>query len=294
MSNVKFAKGTKTKCQAANVPGTLYFTTDTKEVLLDGNSYGGGVEQGNFNGSAKISGKITLDLSSGDNVEIAMPAATTTASGLMSASDKNDVGEMQKVLYEQFAKVTLSASSTIIEKGVFTPVSISGNFKFNNEPALAEMQLTSGSNTLKTESNVNKLSYMDNLSDSRSYTITAQKAYGAGNTVTKTATVNVNAYYPKFVGGNVKSTLDEADVIALTKQGINGNTSGTYNVTSTDNQYFWICVPSTFANVAKVTLGGFAVPMAAAQNVTVTGKGTYKCYRSANPLSAGTRSFVVA
>ena len=57
-----------------------------------------------------------------------------------------------------------------------------------------------------------------------------------------------------------------------------------------------VSVCGSFNNISSLanTLGGFAVPMEAYIERAVTGKGLYKCYRTSNPLSAGTRSFVIS
>lgn len=181
------------------------------------------------------------------------------------------------------ASISLSASKTAIEKGVPTNVSINHSAKFDGK-------------------NLTYTLMVDNAALASSYSVsdtkTFQCVFKINNADPKLVTdiarsVTVSAYYPKYYGGSAKTALTSDDVLALTKQNISGGAGGTANITSAAEQYVWFCIPS-YMNISKVTLGGFAVPLEAAATVAVAGKGNYKCYRTTNPLSAGTRSFVIS
>lgn len=213
------------------------------------------------------------------SVQTSSSQAVNTEKEAREAADDSII-DMIFGIHGQF---TCSCNPATIEKGVPTNVNVNTGVTFNGKSLIHSV-------TVDGEPKANPYSVNDTKSFSVVFTINNADPKIA-TTVTKTATVN--AYYPKYIGGSVNTELTDADVISLTKQSINGSAAGTYNVTSSDNQYIWFCVPSTM-NITKVTLGGFAVPMQAVTTVAVTGKGNYKCYRTTNPLSAGTRSFVVS
>lgn len=76
---------------------------------------------------------------------------------------------------------------------------------------------------------------------------------------------------------------------------------GSMTITTQNNQYIWIIVPSTL-NINKVTSSGFDVPMASPQTFTISDgtegstyyNGTYKAYRSQNALAASTWNLTVS
>lgn len=294
MSKVSFKTGTKAKCTENPVEGAIYFATDTQEIILNGTSYGDSVESSKFT-SGVDSGKITLTTTADRSLDLPLPGATGTTAGLMSAKDKKDVGEMKEVLYTQFATVTCTSPTSVIEKGVNTSVTITWDFKFNGVSAVPDtMMLKNGSTVLVNDKTVK--TYTESIDSTTTYTATAEKKYGTTSTdkVTKSASKTISAYYPKYFGSSAKTTITSADITGMSKQTISSTAAGTYSVNvANDGEYVWWCVPSPMS-INKITLGGFAVPFQPAATVEVTNKGNYKCYRSTNPLSAGTRSFVIS
>lgn len=228
-----------------------------------------------------------VQIALGEITNTILTAATAEKAGLMTAEDRVNFEELCLLTYGSNTTLTMGGSTTSIEKGIENTVTVSWDVKFNGTTVTpTSVSVTKGSTSVST-STTNK-SITDKISDTTTYNTSI--VYRG---VTKTASRTYNAYYPKFYGGSAKTALVEADVTALTKQAITSSAAGTYSVTSTDNQYVWFCVPSSM-NIAKVTLGGFEVPLEEPTTVAITGKGNYKCYRSSNPLSAGTRSFVIA
>lgn len=63
-------------------------------------------------------------------------------------------------------------------------------------------------------------------------------------------------------------------------------------VTTKDNEYIWLVVPS-YLSISSVKSAGFDVSMAAVQTIS-TAKGSYKAYRTLNPLTAATWNLVIA
>ena len=200
--------------------------------------------------------------------------------------------EVWEVLYTQFTQISgFSVSPTIIEKGVDADITIRGNNLFNSKPLVPETLSVKRGTTVINSTPIASLNIKDTLNtedDRTTYTLSI-----TSKDVTKTATANVNAYYPMYFGHSAKAALTGEDVLGLTKQAIKSSPNGTYNMTGiAEGEYVWLCVPSNFS-ITKVTSSGFGVPMAAAATVTVEGKGSYKCYRTEGALKAGNFNFVI-
>lgn len=200
--------------------------------------------------------------------------------------------EVWEVLYTQFTQISgFSVSPTIIEKGVDADITIRGNNLFNSKPLVPETLSVKRGITVINSTPIASLNIKDTLNtedNSTTYTLSI-----TSKGVTKTATANVNAYYPMYFGHSAKAALTGEDVLGLTKQAIKSSPNGTYNMTGiAEGEYVWLCVPSNFS-ITKVTSSGFGVPMAAAATVTVEGKGSYKCYRTEGALKAGNFNFVI-
>jgi hypothetical protein len=200
--------------------------------------------------------------------------------------------EVWEVLYTQFTQISgFSVSPTIIEKGVDADITIRGNNLFNSKPLVPETLSVKRGTTVINSTPIASLNIKDTLNtedDRTTYTLSI-----TSKGVTKTATANVNAYYPMYFGHSAKAALTGKDVLGLTKQAIKSSPNGTYNMTGiAEGEYVWLCVPSNFS-ITKVTSSGFGVPMAAAATVTVEGKGSYKCYRTEGALKTGNFNFVI-
>lgn len=63
-------------------------------------------------------------------------------------------------------------------------------------------------------------------------------------------------------------------------------------VTTKDNDYIWLVVPS-YLSITRVTSAGFDVTLASPQTIT-NSLGTFKAYRTANPLTAATWKLVIS
>ena len=200
--------------------------------------------------------------------------------------------EVWEVLYTQFTQISgFSVSPTIIEKGVDADITIRGNNLFNSKPLVPETLSVKRGTTVINSTPIASLNIKDTLNTENDRTTYTLSITSKG--VTKTATANVNAYYPMYFGHSAKAALTGEDVLGLTKQAIKSSPNGTYNMTGiAEGEYVWLCVPSNFS-ITKVTSSGFGVPMAAAATVTVEGKGSYKCYRTEGALKAGNFNFVI-
>lgn len=228
-----------------------------------------------------------IEIALGEITNTVLTAATSEKAGLMTAEDRVNFDELCLLTYGNNTTLTMSGSTTSIEKGIENTVTVTWDVKFNGTSVTpSSVDIKKGNTSVSTSTTTKSIT--DKITDTTTYNTSI--VYRG---VTKTASRTYNAYYPKFYGGSTKTTLVEADILALTKQAITASAAGTYNITSADNQYVWFCIPSNM-NITKITLGGFGVPLETPITVAITNKGNYKCYRSSNPLSAGTRSFVIA
>lgn len=222
--------------------------------------------------------------------------STTAFAGDRGKKLEEDVNEQQEtldsvmgIMNKQYYAVSISSNPnvSVIEKGVAQLLQISWNSTFDGQPTTSTFVVKQGNEIINVPSGAS--SFNTEINDTTTFSVA-----GTRNGVTKTASKTINAYYPKYYGGlNTSYISTPATILTFDKQAISSNPYGTYTITSKDNEYIWFCIPSDMT-INKVTLGGFNVPLATPTVVSVPNKGNYKCYRTSNPLSAGTRQFVIS
>lgn len=97
--------------------------------------------------------------------------------------------------------------------------------------------------------------------------------------------------YLCYHGGNPAATMNAEILNTLNKVSATG-VSFNPKVTTKDNDYIWLVVPS-YLSIARVTSAGFDVPLSAPQDIT-NSLGTFKAYRTANPLTQATWNLVIS
>lgn len=97
--------------------------------------------------------------------------------------------------------------------------------------------------------------------------------------------------YLCYFGGNPAATITAEILNTLNKVSSTG-VSFNPSVTTKDNDYIWLVVPS-YLSITRVTSAGFDVTLAAPQTITNT-LGSFKAYRTANPLTAATWNLVIS
>ena len=97
--------------------------------------------------------------------------------------------------------------------------------------------------------------------------------------------------YLCYFGGNPAATMTAEILNTLNKV---SSTGVSYNpsITTKDNDYIWLVVPS-YLSITRVTSAGFDVTLAAPQTIT-NNLGSFKAYRTANPLTAATWNLVIS
>ena len=97
--------------------------------------------------------------------------------------------------------------------------------------------------------------------------------------------------YLCYFGGNSADTMTAEILNTLNKVSASG-VSFNPKVTTKDNDYIWLVVPS-YLSITRVTSAGFDVTLAAPQTIT-NNLGTFKAYKTANPLTAATWNLVIS
>lgn len=97
--------------------------------------------------------------------------------------------------------------------------------------------------------------------------------------------------YLCYYGGNAESTMTAEILNTLSRISTTG-VSFNPMVTTKDNDYIWLVVPS-YLSISRVTSAGFDVTLAAPQTIT-NNLGSFKAYRTANPLTAATWNLVIS
>ena len=97
--------------------------------------------------------------------------------------------------------------------------------------------------------------------------------------------------YLCYFGGNSAATMTAEILNTLNKVSA---TAVSFNptITTKDNDYIWLVVPS-YLSITRVTSAGFDVTLATPQTIT-NNLGSFKAYRTANPLTAATWSLVIS
>lgn len=97
--------------------------------------------------------------------------------------------------------------------------------------------------------------------------------------------------YLCYFGGNPADTMTAEILNTLNKVSATG-VSFNPKVTTKDNDYIWLVVPS-YLSISRVTSAGFDVILAAPQTIT-NSLGSFKAYRTANPLTPATWNLVIS
>lgn len=97
--------------------------------------------------------------------------------------------------------------------------------------------------------------------------------------------------YLCYFGGNPAATMTAEILNTLNKVSTTG-VSFNPKVTTKDNDYIWLVVPS-YLSISHATSAGFDVTLAAPQTIT-NNLGSFKACRTANPLTAATWNLVIS
>lgn len=97
--------------------------------------------------------------------------------------------------------------------------------------------------------------------------------------------------YLCYFGGNPAATMTAEILNTLNKVSATG-VSFNPSITTKDNDYIWLVVPN-YLSITRVTSAGFDVPLSASQAIN-NNLGSFKAYRTINPLTANTWNLVIS
>lgn len=98
-------------------------------------------------------------------------------------------------------------------------------------------------------------------------------------------------HYLCYFGGNPADTITAEILNTLSKVSSTG-VSFNPKVTTKDNDYIWLVVPS-YLSISRVTSAGFDVILTAPQTIT-NSLGSFKAYRTVNPLTPAIWNLVIS
>ena len=107
----------------------------------------------------------------------------------------------------------------------------------------------------------------------------------------RTGKITTQTRYLCYHGGNSAATMNAEILNTLNKVSATG-VSFNPKVATKDNDYIWLVVPS-YLSISRVTSAGFDVTLATPQTIT-NNLGSFKAYRTANPLTASTWNLVIS
>ena len=97
--------------------------------------------------------------------------------------------------------------------------------------------------------------------------------------------------YICYFGGNSAATMTAEIINTFNKVSATG-VSFNPKITTKDNDYIWLVVPS-YLSISRVTSAGFDVTLADPQTIT-NNLGSFKAYRTANPLTPATWNLAIS
>lgn len=97
--------------------------------------------------------------------------------------------------------------------------------------------------------------------------------------------------YLCYYGGN-SAEIMTAEILNVLAKASTPNVSFNPKITTNDNDYIWLVVPS-YLSINRVTSAGFDVTLSTPQTIT-NSLGTFKAYRTINPLTTNTWNLVIS
>lgn len=240
---------------------------------------------------ATVNGESLL---SGRDITVSVEGVEADLSELEAKIDSNT-----ELIVSLHATASLTASPTVIEKGVSTSVTFTGTGLFNGSTdSLYNLVLTDSGNNIITSSTSSTVTYTASLSDSTTYYLDAY--FDSDMTISVQASRTVNAYYPIYLLTSSSSSITSGTTITSsgTKQSIKSSAAGSYSVTTSSGDYVWLFVPSGVTVPTSATISGFDCPLADSTTISSVSVNSatvsYTALRTEAAMSADTFTIVYA
>lgn len=121
MTQVTFLRGLKKFYSSERYPGAIYFSTDTKEIIVDGVEYGLDLNNPDLDLITLVEfitpDTIKFRATNGNETIITLPPATSKSNGLMSSADKEAFDKIPEV-YATKEEVSQALVGVYLFKGV--------------------------------------------------------------------------------------------------------------------------------------------------------------------------------
>ena len=201
-----------------------------------------------------------------------------------------DTFEQQIAALADEVKVTLTASPSVVYKGVQTNIALTGTMS-NGTPdsESGSMQLLDGATVLESGTSTPITHTVSLTADSNTKTYTVK---GVCKELTKKSTASVSARYPIYFGFGDSAAGVAADAEAQSptnsqKYSPTTTAAHTYQRTNAANgKSFFILVPSDIAGLSSFVMNGAPFVMLSQSTATI-GTVEYKVYQSANAYNTG-------
>lgn len=230
------------------------------DIIIEGGGGGGGGI------------KIVQSLGNDPNSVMSQKAVTDNHNELQKQIDELVAGK---------AVLSLTASPSVIHKGVSTTVEVTAKITDVTADMTISKKNSSGENDIAQQSKVETLTASDAVTETTEYTVEAiykSKILYAFKTVT--------AVYPIYVGSGTSYTDVAVDVH---KQTPRISPSGSYSFNAEEGDYIFIIIPATMnmrLDAVILTDSGFGVPFENALSQRINGI-SYKVYQSSNTYKQG-------
>lgn len=208
MAYIKFYRGASTNYDTTTHANCVYFCTDTKELKLDGNSYG--ISDANLSlllASAKsvsVAGNVlTFTFNNGSTADLTLPTATSSSAGVMSAADKTKLDKIAEGANKTTVDSALSSTSTNPVQNKVINSALAGKANSSHTHSIADVN-----NLQKTLDGKSDSGHTHNYAGSSS-------AGGAANSVKSNITIKLNS-----------GTTEDTNLYTY-----NGSTTKTINIT---------------------------------------------------------------
>lgn len=284
MTFVSFYRGPKEKYNYEQHINGIYFATDTFEIIMNNNSYGGGIEDVTFE-----NGTLTISFSSGKEISVPINEATQTLPGLLSPEDKLFIDGIRGGNLALPTPVITGtwtfykSDDTEVNSSEITPIpnatnpqleqgykaSFSGTYKWTHEEGKKDpTQVQSGSSwTDLPASGINSSTYTSaHLTSNTTIKIGIQAAKTglmvSGTNVipatgmdTTTAQRNVSFTTRRFWGVTTEATITETVIKSLNNE-LGGKAATKTGITATASQYFVYAYPKSLGALSTIIQDG--------------------------------------
>ena len=234
---------------------------------------------------------LAIAKADGTSATTTIGAASSTAAGAMTATDKKNLDKLVADTYPFGITSFSNTSGGTLEKGTTKSFSLNWSYKNTDYNPIQHQQISDGSSSAATTVAPGTTTFaIADLTDNGKtaaktfvYTLTA-----IGGSTTKTAQTSVTFVHRSYAGvvDASKTALTATEIKALTNQAVQNSKSRTLSFTQ-NNQKIAYCYPAYLGNLSSIKDGNGFQGFSGYIKSTVDVDGvTYNVYLSANAATA--------